>query len=680
MIVQPDIPIRPIQGLLIANRGEIAVRITRTCREMGIRSIAVFSDADRDALHVHCADMAMHIGPAAVKESYLNAEAIINAAIQSGADAIHPGYGFLSENAGFARAVLEAGLIWVGPHPEAIEQMGSKAQAKRIMEEHGVPVIPGYNGDDQSDAVLIKEALCIGFPLLVKASAGGGGKGMVIVRDESGLAPALGQARREALAAFGDERLILERYFERVRHVEFQIFGDQHGNAVHLFERECSLQRRYQKILEESPSPVLTQDTRERMGQAALNAARALAYDNAGTVEFILLQDASFYFLEVNTRLQVEHPVTEMITGLDLVRLQIQSAEGRVLELDPRSLKQNGYAMELRLYAEDPASGFLPASGELLRWDMPRAEGIRIDSGVQQGSVIGTDYDPMMAKLIVWANDRPEAFRRMRYALENLVCLGPLNNQNFLLNLVKQEQVKQGEYHTHFLDEHPELSAEYHPNAEEQQALLMALSLRQVFVDRQSQQHFRSLPTSWRNIPGPASELRWSVAGKEMLLRYRLLSDETAAHPCLELLSEEDSQRPLKARWSGGDENKARIQMGASLASWVFAESQDGLIRVLQPGVGVVRVLRPERFPDPSKEQTGGDYLAPMPAEVSAVLVSEGQRVEPGAALLVLYSMKMEHTIVAVQEGIVRSLLVQTGERVEAGAALLELEHEISAS
>jgi acetyl/propionyl-CoA carboxylase alpha subunit len=671
----------PIRTLLIANRGEIAARIARTCRTLGIRSAAVFADPDRDALHVREADIALHIGPAPASASYLNTEAILDAARRCEADAIHPGYGFLSENAAFARAVMAAGFTWVGPHPEAIEKMGSKAGAKAIMEANGVPVIPGYNGEDQTEERLLDEARRVGFPLLVKASAGGGGKGMVIVRDPSALTDALHRARREAAAAFGDDRLILERYFEKARHVEFQIFGDRHGNALHLFERECSIQRRYQKVLEESPSPVLEEDLRQRMGQAAVQAAKALRYDNAGTVEFILLPDGSFYFLEVNTRLQVEHPVTELITGQDLVRWQLEVAEGKPLPLAEEALERRGYALELRLYAEDPASGFLPASGPVHCWKIPQLEGFRCDSGVQSGSVIGTDFDPMIAKLITWGENRQQAFRRMQYALDQLVCLGLQTNQAFLSDLVQHPDVMLGQYHTHFLDENPELLRPRTRDARYQRSLALALSAREVWQQQHHRALLRNLPAGWRNVPGGAFRHRWQMAEDTLEVRYQPFADGVEGQAEPEGSMSEQSPR-LRARVLEAEGMRFRMDIDGTISDWYFAEAGDRTqsaldtpIWVHHPSCGPQRVLRPADFPLKAEEGASGGHHAPMPGQVSAVLVEPGQEVEAGQALVVLYSMKMEHTIAAAVSGRVHALHVSLHDKVESGQALITL-HE----
>jgi acetyl-CoA carboxylase biotin carboxylase subunit len=445
-----------LNRLLIANRGEIAVRIIRACREAGIESVAVYSDVDESALHVRMADRAVLIGPAAPAESYLNIPALIDAARRSQADAVHPGYGFLSERAAFARACGEAGLVFIGPPADAIDRMGSKIEARRLMQQAGVPVVPGATPADQSDGGVIAAAGEIGYPVLVKASAGGGGKGMRVVRTEGEAADAIASARREATAAFGDGTLYVERLIERPRHVEVQVFGDAHGNVVHLFERECSLQRRHQKIIEESPSPALTAAVRARMGAAAVAAARAAGYRNAGTIEFLFEgegEDARFYFLEMNTRLQVEHAVTEMVTSTDLVRAQFKVAAGEPLPWTQAELAQRGHAIECRVYAEDPGNGFLPQAGPLALYREPSGPGIRVDSGVVEGDEIGVSYDPLIAKMIAHAESRDLAIERAASALRSFPILGIRTNVSFLLALLNDDRVRHGATHTGFVDE-----------------------------------------------------------------------------------------------------------------------------------------------------------------------------------------------------------------------------------
>jgi 3-methylcrotonyl-CoA carboxylase alpha subunit len=439
--------------ILIANRGEIAVRIIRACRELGIASVAVYSEADRRALHARLADEAVLIGPAPVAQSYLSIERILQAARETGAEAIHPGYGLLSENAEFARRVEEAGLVFIGPPAEAIEAMGDKGRARERMQAAGVPVVPGYQGPDDA-ASLARAAEGLGYPLLVKAAAGGGGKGMRVVADPGEFEEAAAAARREAQHAFGDGRLILERYIARARHIEFQILADAHGNTLHLFERECSVQRRHQKIIEETPSPLLDAALRARMGAAAVAAAEAVLYQNAGTIEFIVdPKTGDFYFLEMNTRLQVEHPVTELVTGHDLVQWQIRVAAGERLPFRQADLSQRGHAIECRLYAEDPANNFLPATGPVLRFVEPRGPGVRVDAGVTSGDEISIHYDPLVAKISVWAEDRAQAVRRMAAALRETVLLGLTHNGQFLQDVLATAEFQAGNVYTTWVED-----------------------------------------------------------------------------------------------------------------------------------------------------------------------------------------------------------------------------------
>jgi acetyl-CoA carboxylase biotin carboxylase subunit len=473
-----------ITRVLVANRGEIALRVIRACREMGIETVAVYSDADATARHVRAADAAVRVGPPPAAESYLNIPALIAAARTSGADAVHPGYGFLSERAAFARACVDAGLIFIGPPADAIERMGSKIGARTLMEQAGVPVVPGRTPADQSDAGIAAAADAIGFPVLVKASAGGGGKGMRAAHDAATLAEAIPSARREAQAAFGDGTLYVERLIQRPRHIEIQVFADAHGNAVHLFERECSIQRRHQKIVEESPSPVLTPAVRGRMGKAAVAAATSAGYRNAGTIEFLLEgagDAAKFYFLEMNTRLQVEHPVTEMVTGTDLVRAQLLVASGQPLPWRQEDLAQRGHAIECRVYAEDPSSGFLPQAGPLALYREPDGPGIRIDSGVEEGTAVPVQYDPMLAKLIASGETRDAAIARAVAALRQFPILGVRTNVAFLIRTLEHPAFRAGDLHTGFVDEHlPSLLEKTEPSELVLSVARMAQSSRDV--------------------------------------------------------------------------------------------------------------------------------------------------------------------------------------------------------
>jgi acetyl-CoA carboxylase biotin carboxylase subunit len=449
--------VNSIRRVLVANRGEIALRVIRACREMGMEAVAVYSDADAAAPHVRAADAAVRLGPAPAVESYLRIDAVIDAARRTHADAIHPGYGFLSENPAFARACIDARIVFIGPPPEAILRMGSKIEARTIMERAGVPVVPGRTPGDQSDAGILAAARELGLPLLVKASAGGGGKGMRAARDERSLTEAIPAARREAMSAFGDGTLYLERLIDRPRHVEMQVMADTRGGVVHLFERECSVQRRHQKIVEESPSPAVTPALRERMGAAAVAAARSVGYHNAGTIEFLVEgtgDRAKFYFLEMNTRLQVEHPVTEEVTGKDLVRAQLLVAMGEPLPWRQENLSQRGHAIECRVYAEDPAAGFLPQAGRLLLYREPAGPGIRVDSGIDEGADVPVQYDPMLAKLIAYGESREATIGRAVAALRRFPVLGVKTNVPFLINVLDHPAFRSGATHTGFVDEH----------------------------------------------------------------------------------------------------------------------------------------------------------------------------------------------------------------------------------
>lgn len=463
---------------LIANRGEIAVRIMRACRELGMQTVAVYSDADAGALFVSLADEAVALGGAAPGESYLVTEKLIKVALTTGCDCVHPGYGFLSESAAFAQAVMDAGLTWVGPPPEAIRLMGVKTQARALMEQANVPLALGFASDSTANAPFIEAAVRIGYPVMVKAAGGGGGKGIRIAHHPEELVPSLETARREAQKAFGDARVFLEKYIEHARHIEVQVFGDTHGNIVHLYERECSAQRRHQKVIEESPSPLLNDQQRAAIGQAAVDAARAVGYVNAGTVEFIATPQGDFYFLEMNTRLQVEHPVTELVTGLDLVKLQFRVASGEPLPFTQADVTQRGHAIECRLYAEDPNNAFLPSIGTLHRVMMPQAPNIRVDSGVEAGSQVSIHYDPMIAKLIAYGENRAAALARIKQALRDTVILGVTTNIPFLLALLEHPRFEAGEVHTAFIDEN--LDALLSPAPPPEDALFIAAALAQL--------------------------------------------------------------------------------------------------------------------------------------------------------------------------------------------------------
>lgn len=658
---------RPIHSLLVANRGEIASRIFRTCRKMGIKSIAVFSEADRSAPFVGEADMAVFIGESQPSASYLDQDKILEVAKQVRADAIHPGYGFLSENAGFAKRCEEEGLIFIGPNPKAIEAMGSKAEAKAIMEAHDVPVVPGYQGAEQSIEKLVSVANEVGFPLLLKATAGGGGKGMRIVRGVAELEAAIGAAQREARNAFGDDRLIIEKYVESGRHIEFQIFGDQHGNAIHILERECSIQRRYQKVIEESPSPVMTEELRSQMGEAAVKAAKALQYDNAGTVEFIYDdQGGDFYFLEVNTRLQVEHPVTEEITGLDLVQMQLESAMGKPLSLEQADIKSRGYAIEARLYAEDASNNFLPVTGKIHRFAWPQLEGLRVETAVQSGSEISIFYDPMIAKLIVWDEDRESAHRKLAYVLRRLQCLGLKTNQDFLLQLLQHPDFLSGQYNTHFIAEKMELDQLSDTEDQAQDLAAIASTLINWKEREGNRTLLRSLPSGWRNSFYEPQRVGYLAGEKELQLRYHKQAGGFAF---------EVEDRAYQVDLIDATEDLIRLEINGVQYPfhWVKAGAEYYL---QQESLGSLTVEEMDRFPSQEPEAESGGYIAPMPSQVVKILVEPGQQVTAGEELIVLSSMKMENTLTATGDGVVAEIYAEEGGNVPAGFLLLQLNNE----
>lgn len=654
---------RVVTAILIANRGEIASRVIRTCRKMGIKAVAVYSEADRHAPFVAQADEAVFLGGSAPSESYLDVEKIIGAAKRSGADAIHPGYGFLSENAAFAERCAKEGIIFIGPHPEAIAAMGSKSEAKSLMMKAGVPVVPGYQGEDQSNERLVKEATAMGFPVLLKAAAGGGGKGMRIVHDEAGLKAGINAAKREAKNAFGDDELIVEKYIASGRHIEFQIFGDQHGNAIHLLERECTIQRRYQKVIEESPSPVMGEDLRARMGEVAVNAAKVLRYDNAGTVEFIYDdKTGEFYFLEVNTRLQVEHPVTEEVTGLDLVCMQIESAQGFPLRLKQGDVKGSGYAIECRLYAEDASNEFMPVTGTVERFSWPEVDGLRVESAIESGSAITVHYDPMIAKLVVHGEDRATAQRKMAYVLRQMVCLGTTTNQAFLLKLLENPEFQAGKYDTHFIRDRFDL-ASLQPNAEALHLASIAAMLKGWQQREEGRTLLRSLPSGWRNSFYAHQQIGYSAGDESWTLRYRFLGDRFE-------VSIGETRHEVMLRAVDGD--VVRFEMdGLQHRMHVVERGNERFVQGER--TGPLRLVEQERFPRKEAERVKGGYTAPIPSQVVKVLVEKGQSVKPGDGLLILSSMKMESTVAAAEEGVVEEVYAAEGSSVEAGALLLKL-------
>ncbi|MGH7661664.1 MAG: acetyl/propionyl/methylcrotonyl-CoA carboxylase subunit alpha [Vulcanimicrobiaceae bacterium] len=609
-----------IRRLLVANRGEIAIRIARAAREMEIAPLGVYSDADENALHRRVMDATARIGPPPPAESYLSAGAIIGAAKSMNADAVHPGYGFLSENAGFAGAVREAGLVFVGPPTAAIAAMGSKIEAKRLVRKHGVPTIPGYDGDDQSDERLLAEARKIAAPVLIKASAGGGGRGMRIVEEMESFAEALESARREAQNAFGDESVLLEKFLRRPRHVEVQVLADAHGATVHLGERECSIQRRHQKIVEEAPSPAIDDALRARLGQAAIAAARSVAYVSAGTVEFLLDENGKFYFLEMNTRVQVEHPVTELAYGVDLIRAQIEIANGEPLRPEfKRDMAPRGWAIEVRLYAEDPTT-FLPATGTIEHWTPPEGPGIRVDSGVTTGSEVGVWYDSMLAKVIAWAGSRDAAIRRLSCALDELQIAGVTTNLPLLQWILADEVFRAGATSTDFINERLPAGFEA-PKVDDARVL-------------------RAAAAALRDGAG------WRIASTGIPLH--LVVDGRSIDVLASMLE------PGRYRIAG--DVTGEISLDDALA---------GSYRFAEPPAASAHVR--------TSQTTSGSVVAPMPGKIVSIAVRPGQEVDERALLLVLEAMKMEHRIEAPLAGTVREVSVEAGAIVTAGERLVTI-------
>ena len=662
--------------ILIANRGEIACRVARTARRLGIATVAVYSDADADALHVTLCDEAHRLGPAPPRESYLNAERIVAIARAAGAQAIHPGYGFLSENADFAAAVAAAGLAFVGPPPAAIRAMGSKAQAKALMGQAGVPIVPGYHGSAQDEGALLAQADALGYPVLIKASAGGGGKGMRIVERREAFAAALASARREAQAGFGDERMLLEKYLPHARHIEIQVFADSGGQGVHLFERDCSVQRRHQKVLEEAPAPGMTAQRRERMGAAALAAAKAIGYTGAGTVEFIVADagpDAPFYFMEMNTRLQVEHPVTEMITGLDLVEWQLRIAAGERLPLAQPQLSLHGHAIEARIYAEDPERDFLPSIGRLayLRTPSPSAH-VRIDTGVREGDRISRYYDPMIAKLIAWGEDRPAALRRLKAALAEYRVAGVTTNVAFLQRLLNHEAFVGARFDTGLIARHH--AALLPPPSAPAERVLAVAALGELSRMREAASArarasgdpaspWDRIETWWLNSDQHAINLTFAAGEATYPVRLAVAGEAVT----LRL-----GGRDLAAQVASAG-SELRVQLEGS--EWQASYVAEGDERTLFYGGSVHRL----RLVDPlahsgTEEAHAGHLAAPMSGTVVAVLVRPGAVVAKGAPLLVLEAMKMEHTITAPAAGTVSAIHYQAGEQVAEGADLVDLD------
>lgn len=635
--------------ILIANRGEIALRITKTARALGYRTVAVYSEADAEAQHVKEADTAVCLGPADSAQSYLNGDKVIAAAKKSGAGAIHPGYGFLSENASFAQSCADNGLVFIGPTPDAIRDMGDKSTAKRLMLAAGVPCVPGYHGTDQSLETLQKEAAGIGFPVMIKASAGGGGKGMRLVADAAAFPEALTIARAEALAAFGSDDVLLEKAVVAPRHVEFQVFADAHGNVLHLGERDCSVQRRHQKILEETPCPVLTDDLRNRMGAAAVTAARSIGYIGAGTIEFLLDQDQQFYFLEMNTRLQVEHPVTEMVTGTDLVAWQIEVAQGRALPGTQDGISATGSAIEARLYAEDPGHGFLPSTGRIVRLDMPELEGVRVDTGVIGGDHVTPHYDPMLAKVIAHGATRDEARRRLIRMLREMCLFGPKTNRAYLIDALSHPNFVNGLATTDFVETCLPETVRGRSDDTTRQIAIGAAVL------------FTSLAVNTRPRLTRPAYFRFHVDGRNAGVVVQRGGTSLSVRVNDQLFSIDDLEFYGQSWRAGMDGITARGAASVDGQGGIWID-EDGIVLHLQNASG-----------DGGKDVVVGDpgqITAPMHGSLVELRASVGDVVTKGQPVAVLEAMKMQHVLQAGQDGVLTTVHVAVGEQVEAGQTL----------
>ncbi len=659
--------------ILIANRGEIACRIIRSANKLGIKTVAVYSEADAVARHVSMADEAIAIGAAPASQSYLVIENIIQAALDTGAEAIHPGYGFLSENANFASACADNGIVFIGPLVNAIEAMGSKSRAKQIMENAGVPLVPGYHGDEQSSEFLKDEAEKIGYPVLIKASAGGGGKGMRIVESSESFEEGLDAARREAMASFADDHVLIEKYLVKPRHIEIQVFCDKDGNAVYLFERDCSIQRRHQKVLEEAPAPGMLESRREEMGKAAIAAAIAIDYEGAGTVEFIVDADGTFYFMEMNTRLQVEHPVTELITGEDLVEWQFRVAFGEKLPKQQEDLEINGHALEARIYAEDPDRDFLPATGLLAHLRFPKdSQHVRIDTGVRQGDTVSMHYDPMIAKLIVWDHTREGCLRRMANALTETQVVGVTSNIDFLYSLVTHHAFQDAHLDTGFIERHHE---QLFPGNIQVSENILCLAALYILLERSRQAAITAATTADTGSPWHSTHgWRANLDNSEEIQ----LEDRSNQHPVLvhhrgagyEL---ELADRKIIVDGSLDDSGEMTATIDGT-RTHVTVVTRENEITLLHNGNSFQLNVIDSGEQGTEDDTTAGSLSSPMPGKVVQVLVSEGDSVSKGTALLILEAMKMEHTITAPIDGVVSGLHYHEGDMIDEGVELLVLD------
>jgi len=670
--------------ILIANRGEIACRIITTARRLGIRTVAVYSDADSKAKHVAMADEAWRIGPAAAVESYLVAEKIINIALKSGAKAIHPGYGFLSENSQFAQLCADNNLIFIGPPISAIKAMGSKSAAKDIMQQAGVPLVPGYHGEDQSVENLLHAAKKIGFPVLLKATAGGGGKGMRIVENESEFNASLDSCKREAKASFSDDEVLVEKYLTQPRHVEIQVFADNMGSSLHLFERDCSVQRRHQKVIEEAPAPGLSDEIRTAMGEVAVTAAEAIGYSGAGTVEFLYDEDGSFYFMEMNTRLQVEHPVTEMITGIDLVEWQLIVANNQPLPLLQNQIKCNGHAFEVRIYAEDPEQDFLPATGKIVHLNTPvESANVRLDTGIRQGDEVSVYYDPMIAKLIVWERDRETALARLRGALADYQVVGLATNLDFLTALAANAAFNNLDIDTSFI------TKQHHTLFQEKEAVAnesIALAALYILLNRVSQAQLQASTnpdpySPWHQVNGWRSNEK-NVHDLEFIDIHHQQSTgsdnselssiiKASIHFKKEGFMIEVNDRTYSASGTLDNEQLSANLSGQRIDAQVI--EHDEKLHILTHGKSVVLGFKDHEH-QTTDHDNSGNLTAPMPGTVVAVKVQVGDKVTQNQPLLILEAMKMEHTISAPSNGVISEILYDAGEMVEDGVELIVID------
>ncbi|HEU5389861.1 MAG TPA: biotin carboxylase N-terminal domain-containing protein [Streptosporangiaceae bacterium] len=652
-----------ITKLLVANRGEIATRVIRSAHALGIATVAVYSDPDADAPYVTLADEAVRLPGAAPADTYLRGDLIIAAAAATGAGAVHPGYGFLSENAAFARACAGAGLVFVGPRPETIEAMGDKVRAKATMAAAGVPTLPSATITDTTD--LAAAAAGVGFPLLVKAAFGGGGRGMRLVTDPGELSEAVSTARSEAASAFGDGTVFLERFVTDPRHVEVQILGDAAGTVIHLFERECSIQRRYQKIVEECPSPAVDEDLRDALAAAAEAAGQAVGYTGAGTVEFVLDRDGSFYFLEMNTRLQVEHPVTEEVTGLDLVELQLRIAEGEPLPPQAREARIAGHAIEVRLYAEDVAAGFVPATGPLHRFSIPAAPGIRVDTGFRGDSVVSPHYDAMLAKVIAHGHTRADAARRLARALTQAEIHGVTTNRDLLTAILREPEFLAGGTDTGYLTRHEPaaLAAAAAPGAAAARVHALAAALARQAGNRAGAPVLGTLPSGWRNVFSAPQRVSYTAAGQAREVTYRLRGDRVTA---------EVDGEPVEALVLGATPDQVDLEIDGTRRVYRVRQAGDGTYVDASDGSSTLRET--PRFGDPTKLAPAGSLLAPMPGLVLRVLAEPGTAVTAGQPVLVLEAMKMEQTVSAPADGVLAELHAKAGDQVSTGQVLAVLE------